>query len=73
MAHSGESPTAAIGLLAVAESASEGLLHLGGPKRMTRLEMGLRLAALLGADPRLLLAVRQADSPRRNRGHAMCR
>ena len=55
--------TAAIGLLAVAESAYEGLLHLGGPERMTRLEMGLRLAALLGADPRLILAVRQADAP----------
>ena len=55
--------TAALGLLAVAESDFDGLLHFGGPERMTRLEMGLRLATLLGADPGLIVAVRQADAP----------
>ncbi len=42
--------TAARALVTVAESNFAGLLHLGGPERMTRLEMGRRLAARLGLD-----------------------
>jgi dTDP-4-dehydrorhamnose reductase len=40
--------TAARALLAVAGSDVAGLLHVGGPERMSRLEMGQRLAAHLG-------------------------
>jgi dTDP-4-dehydrorhamnose reductase len=49
--------TAARALLAVAESDYEGLLHVGGPERLSRLELGLRLAAFLGTDPSPIKAV----------------
>jgi dTDP-4-dehydrorhamnose reductase len=42
---------AARALIALAESDFEGLLHIGGPERLSRLEMGQRLAAFLGVDP----------------------
>jgi len=55
--------TAAQGLVRVALSDQTGLLHMGGPERMTRLEIGRRLAAFLKADPELLLPVnRNGDS-----------
>lgn len=38
-----------------------GLFHLGGPERISRHELGLRVAAVLGLDPRPIEAVRQAD------------
>jgi dTDP-4-dehydrorhamnose reductase len=41
---------AARALLALAASPF-GLLHVGGPERLSRLEMGQRLAAFLGCDP----------------------
>lgn len=42
--------SAAEGLLAVADAeTAPALLHLGGPERMSRLEMGRRLAVVLGA------------------------
>lgn len=38
-----------------------GTFHLGGPERISRYEMGLRTAALLGVRPTGVEAVRQAD------------
>ena len=40
--------TAARALVALADSDATGLFHVGGPERMSRLEMGQRLAAHLG-------------------------
>jgi dTDP-4-dehydrorhamnose reductase len=51
---------AARGLLEVARSDFAGLLHLGGPQRLSRLEMGRRLAAFLGADPSVLVATERS-------------
>ena len=55
--------TAARCLLAAAGSDVQGVLHVGGPERLTRLEMGLRLARWLNADPALLVPAKQADFP----------
>ncbi len=62
-------PAAAAGLIAVALSDFTGLLHLGGPERMSRLEMGLRLAAVLKCDPGAVVSTTRAaaglaDRPR---------
>ncbi len=56
-------PTAARTLLALARSDATGLLHVGGPERMSRLEMGRRLAAFLGAAWANLVEARRADVP----------
>ena len=55
--------TAARALIAVARSDYTGVLHIGGPERMSRLAMGRRLAALLGADPSVIVAARREDAP----------
>jgi dTDP-4-dehydrorhamnose reductase len=52
--------TAATGLLAVADSDFTGLLHLGGPERMTRAEMARRLASYLGCDSSALVPTSRA-------------
>jgi dTDP-4-dehydrorhamnose reductase len=38
-----------------------GRFHLGGPERVSRFELGLRVARLLGLPERLLTPIRQAD------------
>jgi dTDP-4-dehydrorhamnose reductase len=48
---------AANALITVASSDVTGLLHVGGPERLSRLDMGRRLAAFLGADPSGIVAV----------------
>ena len=43
---------AAAGLIAACDSSATGIYHLGGPERMSRLEMGRRLAAAMGVSDR---------------------
>jgi dTDP-4-dehydrorhamnose reductase len=38
-----------------------GLLHVGGPERLSRLEMGQRLAAFLGCDPSTIVAASRSS------------
>ncbi len=56
-------PTAARALVELALADVEGVFHLGGPQRLSRLEMGRLLARHLGADLGLLRAVDRADVP----------
>jgi dTDP-4-dehydrorhamnose reductase len=55
--------TAARSLAALARSDVVGVVHLGGRERLSRLEMGRRLAAVLGADGANIRTVRRADVP----------
>ena len=52
---------AAGGLLQVLDAGFEGVLHLAGPERLSREEMGRRWARFLGADPSLVESVSQSD------------
>ncbi|HIK45678.1 MAG TPA: NAD(P)-dependent oxidoreductase [Leptolyngbyaceae cyanobacterium M65_K2018_010] len=53
---------AAAGLLLALDS-SLLLLHLGGPERISRYEFGLRMAAVFGLDPGLIVPCQRADVP----------
>jgi dTDP-4-dehydrorhamnose reductase len=61
-------PIAAFALAELAQSEVTGILHLGGPEKMSRLEMGQRLAAILGVDPSFIRSIRRdqaaMDEPR---------
>lgn len=48
-------------LVRLAESSATGLVHVGGPERVSRWELIRRVAARLGLDPGLVLANRRAD------------
>jgi dTDP-4-dehydrorhamnose reductase len=52
---------AARGLLAAAESDMTGILHLAGPERMSRFDMGQRLARLLHKSEATLVAASRED------------
>ena len=54
-------PTAADALWNLALGPASGLLHLGGPERLSRYEMGLRMAAHLGVDATLVEPASQAE------------
>lgn len=49
--------TAGSAIVTLAESDFNGLIHLGGPERMSRFQMGIRLARALGYDGANLVAV----------------
>ena len=54
--------TAARALLAVARCDDTGTFHLGGSERISRYEMGQRLARYLGCDPSVIVPARIADA-----------
>jgi dTDP-4-dehydrorhamnose reductase len=54
--------TAARALLALTSTEFAGLIHVGGPERLSRLEMGLRLAAFLGLDPSPIVASTRSEA-----------
>lgn len=54
---------AARALIDAVQSRACGLLHLAGPVRMSRWEMGCEVATVLGLRPELILPGSQADAP----------
>ena len=59
---------AAEAIVAAYESDQRGLFHLGGPQRLSRLDMGCAMAEQIGADSRCLVACSrlsiESDEPR---------
>ncbi len=53
--------TAAQTLLALISQPMEGLLHVGGPERLSRLDMGLRLARHWGVSEKLVVPIQRED------------
>jgi dTDP-4-dehydrorhamnose reductase len=53
---------AALALLALGRADVTCLLHLGGPERMSRLQMGQRLAAIYGLDAALVVPIKQSSA-----------
>jgi dTDP-4-dehydrorhamnose reductase len=53
---------AAAAIMRIARSGFRGLVHVGGPERMSRLEMGHRLAAFLHCDPSILVSTNRPVS-----------
>jgi dTDP-4-dehydrorhamnose reductase len=56
-------PAAARALVGIARSEYCGVLHLGGPERLSRLEMGQRLARSLGLSDAVLVPAARAQAP----------
>ncbi len=54
---------AARSLLTLTDSPPGGVLHMGGPERLSRFEMGQRLAAFLGCGDRAMEAISRNDLP----------
>jgi dTDP-4-dehydrorhamnose reductase len=52
---------AARACIALAQSDMRGVVHVGGPERLSRFEMGERVAAALGAEGRLLERASRED------------
>lgn len=50
-------------IVRILEGRGSGLFHLGGPERLSRHELGLRVARVLGLDAGLIDAVEQARQP----------